>query len=1279
MSATLRQLLEVRSAVARDTSSYLRDLAARAAELPKYFPAHLRSPDASVTPFDTVRQMVQVVEDRSAFERWMAEERERTRAAGIDLDRVAYKPARARVELGEERDVDPERHECPPPIPWDEHAARRWHRAVILGDPGFGKTWLLRFEARRLARQALRQLEDRSVSLEDLDLPIHVRLSDLNQWLPDHPESVRDFVRGLIGHGRSERFIEFVGQKLAGERCVLLLDAWDEVPVEVPERGQQIARKPHLRQWLSDVLKALSEICPKPRILLTSRIVGYGESPIPGIQELELLAWDQPQIEAFVGTWFGEGADAAREFLAMLQTNHQVQGLSRIPLMLTLMCRAWQEGGGHTRTAGEADAKAGHDFPSRRVELYERCLRGLLRDWKREDKQQEGVQVSDGWVDAVLEMLGSVSFVLFKEGYEQFSESVLRTKMVPVLESLRPTHELHGRDAASLIADLKRDGVLITAGESANAPLLFLHRTFQEYLSASELARQANKEGWAAISRLIDKKAWLPAWEQVVVLLAGMLVEPAPLLEMLRNPAPTPTNPTGDDVHRGRLALAARCIPELPPRRRTYCGDLVDRVTAEICTFLLTHHIPRPWRTCAHLCLALPAIAQVNGRIRGLPCLTFLAQRLVNGQADRDLISTLVLVQLMGRAAATPPILDALRALLRRGDSVVRNRVAYLLGFLGSAAATPPVVESLAILVYDSDLHVSELALWALWRMGSAAATPWVIRKLLALLSVPDIAPGIVRSRAAEVLGGLGSSAATPWVLHRLLGLLAVPDDGVRSQAAEVLGGLGSAAATPPVIEGLVMLLRDPHAGVSVCWSVAEALGRLGSTAATPQVIQELLALLRDSEGGVEVRSRAAEALGQLGSTAATPQVIQGLLALLRDSEAGVEVRSQVAEALGRLGSAAATAQAIETLMALLPEKDTMHLGAARALGRLGSAAATPLVLQALLELLRGPGCPKCCKEAKQVLVGLGSAAATPAVLESLLALLRNADGAVRARAAAVLGELGNAVATPRVIEGLVMLLRDPDAGGSVRSRAAEALGRLGSAAATPRVIEGLGMLLRDRDAGGSVRSRAAEALGRLGSAAAMPRVIEGLVALLQDPRSGPSVRYRVVRALADLGGAAATPLVLDALLALLPEKDSIHLGAARALGRLGSAVATPSVLATLLALLRGPGCSLCCLEAEEALAGFASAAAKSAVLERLFMLFHNDDEAVRSRAAKLAARLGSAAATPWGIQRLVALLHDETARGCAAYVLDSLVGKGLRIFRDNGLYSRTVYELSSY
>ena len=58
--------------------------------------------------------------------------------------------------------------------------------------------------------------------------------------------------------------------------------------------------------------------------------------------------------------------------------------------MLTLLCRAFQQEGA---------------LPERRVDLYESCLRGLLRDWLALDKQadREDPKLSDSYVEAMLD------------------------------------------------------------------------------------------------------------------------------------------------------------------------------------------------------------------------------------------------------------------------------------------------------------------------------------------------------------------------------------------------------------------------------------------------------------------------------------------------------------------------------------------------------------------------------------------------------------------------------------------------------------------------------------------------------------------------------------------------------------------------------------------------------------------------------------------------------------------------------------------------------------
>ncbi len=61
MEATLEHLVTIRSQLVEEILTYLDDLAGRIAELPAYYPDHLRMDEAGKTRFDEIRQMVQVV------------------------------------------------------------------------------------------------------------------------------------------------------------------------------------------------------------------------------------------------------------------------------------------------------------------------------------------------------------------------------------------------------------------------------------------------------------------------------------------------------------------------------------------------------------------------------------------------------------------------------------------------------------------------------------------------------------------------------------------------------------------------------------------------------------------------------------------------------------------------------------------------------------------------------------------------------------------------------------------------------------------------------------------------------------------------------------------------------------------------------------------------------------------------------------------------------------------------------------------------------------------
>jgi len=231
------------------------------------------------------------------------------RRQGLDL---AY--LRRREAEGRERDDRREPARQSELVSWDERAGERFPRAVILGDPGLGKTWLLRFEARHLARTMAAQLRSQDIGVWEGRVPIFARLADVastlrgieNAWrqqgrpaevpledalialIPrDDHKSQQDSRGTRRATAFSEAFFGWIGEQLTHQRCALMLDALDEVPDD-------------LYETLQHSLRRFAERHPHSRLLLTSRSAAYRGTPVEGVQELELVGFNSAQQRAFI-------------------------------------------------------------------------------------------------------------------------------------------------------------------------------------------------------------------------------------------------------------------------------------------------------------------------------------------------------------------------------------------------------------------------------------------------------------------------------------------------------------------------------------------------------------------------------------------------------------------------------------------------------------------------------------------------------------------------------------------------------------------------------------------------------------------------------------------------------------------------------------------------------------------------------------------------------------------------------------------------------------------
>ena len=187
-SQTSQQPVYCEYADSKGTKSYIFEgvgdvpgyLAALEKELSRT-PSWLR-PRPGVEFFQDLHIQVRVSSER----REPAQDRERERrrrAGGLIVEdeewrRSAYRHPADEAQFAEKKLAQP-------PLPWwdptapDRSARRRYRWAVLLGDPGIGKTTLLHYEGWLTAREQAERLRNGTIEIKDAVLPLYVKLADL--------------------------------------------------------------------------------------------------------------------------------------------------------------------------------------------------------------------------------------------------------------------------------------------------------------------------------------------------------------------------------------------------------------------------------------------------------------------------------------------------------------------------------------------------------------------------------------------------------------------------------------------------------------------------------------------------------------------------------------------------------------------------------------------------------------------------------------------------------------------------------------------------------------------------------------------------------------------------------------------------------------------------------------------------------------------------------------------------------------------------------------------
>jgi predicted MPP superfamily phosphohydrolase len=388
-------------------------------------------------------------------------------------------------------------------------------RAVLLGDPGSGKTTLSRFAAVWFAGGVT--VEGATAPKKDL-LPLFLPFREYAQTCAKNERSLLDFLKDQAAShlqvNLPEGFLE--GEIEKGE-AVLLLDGMDEV-------GDAGARDGMRARVL-----AFCELFPRLPVLVTSRIAGYDEVPLPGeeregFRHFRLAAFSDEDLTYFVRNWYTvqEPVDSVardkgiEELSAAFEVDSRVRELARNPLLATLIALV------HRFEA---------HLPGERAKLYELCIKTLLETWPAARKRRFE-EIDEGLQRAYLEDLALRMQEARKKGALREREVVIGMEALCaalvdiLLDRNKENVEVVRRRIERWIQHLDQGtGLLI---EQRPGIYSFFHLSFLEYLAACALDRGAQQP----LDRVIEMTDQ-PYWREVCLLVVGRKATDKKFLDLL--------------------------------------------------------------------------------------------------------------------------------------------------------------------------------------------------------------------------------------------------------------------------------------------------------------------------------------------------------------------------------------------------------------------------------------------------------------------------------------------------------------------------------------------------------------------------------------------------------------------------------------------------------------------------------------------------------------------------------------------------------------------------
>lgn len=382
-------------------------------------------------------------------------------------------------------------------------AVQTYQKLIILGKPGAGKTTFLKYLA----------IQCNAGNFETERVPIFVTLKDFAE--AEGKPSLLEYISQKVANQALPRTSPIVHDQWISDfstlfhygKALILLDGLDEIRAEDHDRVIKEIRDFSQQFWHN-------------HFVMTCRIAAW-EYTFEKFTEVEIADFDQNQVEAFINKWFNGKPISGSRLIEYLAENSRVQQLAVSPLLLTLVCLAFEESG---------------DCPSTRSELYKEGIDALLKKWDAKrgiHRDQAYKKLSPQRKEDLLSQLALITFqhkdYFFRQSFvEQFIADYIRklpkTSSEPEYLQLDSEAILHSIEA--------QHGLLV---ERAKGIYSFSHLTFHEYFVAQEIVFHSNGLNTALaqlMQHVTDRR-----WREVFLLMAEMLRDASILLLSIKQRA----------------------------------------------------------------------------------------------------------------------------------------------------------------------------------------------------------------------------------------------------------------------------------------------------------------------------------------------------------------------------------------------------------------------------------------------------------------------------------------------------------------------------------------------------------------------------------------------------------------------------------------------------------------------------------------------------------------------------------------------------------------------